>query len=416
MVNKIKEHILLFMLSSLFILNQTAPLYAQIKYEDDRFKEVDAHVSTVSKQFIFHPQQLVIELTGNMTNDYDKVRAFYVWLARNIEYDLFAYIHDRKEDQSVSNVLRSGKALCTGYSLLFKYFCDQANIPARIIDGYAKGYGYHKNQKFNSSNHAWNAVFIHGSWYLLDATWASGNPENISRHQKKINLDSYFLVSPDNFIKSHLPEDPSWQLLDKKISLVEFETLVTQKESSVNAMDAYDPEDYFLLNQYDEDLLSYKRSVLFNPKNDILKERLSFAYLYKGISLTDIVRDMEFNQLYDTVNAFTSNFYALMDSALIAIEMLDNSKSRYVKNVIRDELNYQKGIFNYEIGTELFIKAAQSDLELVELNHKIENYFEAAETHFEYVPATSIYLRDAKEYLSHIEDFRLRKSIEIPVD
>ena len=125
---------------------------------------------------------------------------------------------------------------------------------------------------------------------------------------------------------------------------------------------------------------------------------------------------MEFNQLYDTVNAFTSNFYALMDSALIAIEMLDNSKSRYVKNVIKDELNYQKGIFNYEIGTELFIKASQSDLEAVELNDKIENYFEVAETHFEYVPATSIYLRDAKEYLSHIEDFRLRKSIEIPVD
>ena len=62
------------------------------------------------------------------------------------------------------------------------------------------------------------------------------------------------------------------------------------------------------------------------------------------------------------------------------------------------------------------MKAAQSDLELVELNDKIENYFEVAETHFEYVSATSIYLRDAEEYLSYIEDFRLRKPIEIPVD
>ena len=415
-MNKIKEHILLFILSSLFILSQTVLLHAQKTIENDRFKEVDAHVSSVSNQFIFHPQRLAIELTGNMTNDYDKVRAFYVWIARNIEYDLFAYIHNRLEDQSVSNVMRSGKALCTGYSLLFKYFCDQANIPARIIDGYAKGYGYHNNQKFTSSNHAWNAVFIHGSWYLLDATWASGNPENISRHQKKIDLESYFLVSPDDFIKSHLPEDPSWQLLDKKISLVEFETMATQKENSVNAMDAYDPKDYYLLNEYDEDLLSYKRSVLFNPKNDILKGRLSFAYLYKGISLTDIITEMGFNQLNDTINACTSNFYAFMDSALTVIEMLDNSKLTYVKNIIRDELNYQKGVFNYEIGTELFMKAAQSDLELVELNDKIENYFEVAETHFEYVSATSIYLRDAEEYLSYIEDFRLRKPIEIPVD
>jgi hypothetical protein len=67
------------------ILKITQSLLAQGNEGNKRFERVDQHVAQVSKQLIFHPQLLVEKLTEGQTNDYDKVRAFYVWIARNVE-------------------------------------------------------------------------------------------------------------------------------------------------------------------------------------------------------------------------------------------------------------------------------------------------------------------------------------------
>ena len=133
---------------SIIILLCSLIANAQQLTNNSRFAHVDDHVTEVKKQFIFHPELLALKLSENLSNDYDKVRAFYVWIAHNVEYDLYAYLQDSYGGQSVNEVLRSGKALCTGYSLLLKFFCDQINIESIIIDGYAKGYGYKKGQEF----------------------------------------------------------------------------------------------------------------------------------------------------------------------------------------------------------------------------------------------------------------------------
>ena len=388
---------------------------AQVIIEESRFKNVDAHVSAVRSQAIFHPQILVKKLTENLTNDYDKVRAFYVWIATSIDYDLLAYYHDRNIGQSVNDVMRNGKALCSGFSLLFNYFCEQSDIQSEIIEGYAKGLGYEKNQQFKSTNHAWNAVNIYGAWYLLDVTWATGDPYYISKHQKRIDLNTYFLVPPEKFIQMHLPEDPSWQLLEDKILLTEFETGNRLLDFNKTEVNEFNPTDYANLNDYDMDVLRYKRAVLFNPGNHMLKVQLSFAYLYKGISMTDEIWKMEFNQLSDTAVLLGGIFYSLLDSAWITLAHLENWKIPYMKGKIKDELNYQKGVFNYELGTELFVKSIKDGVHLIQIDEIIDGYFEVAEDHFEDVSTTSIYFKDANEYLTNIEDFRLRKIWQLSV-
>lgn len=395
---------------SFLILTVVNIPFAQNNSFDKRFEKVDQHVTEVSRKFIFHPQLLVEKLCENMNNDYDKVRAIYVWVATNTEYDLLAYYLNRYDGQGINEVLASGKALCSGFSLLFEYLCKKADIEAVVIEGYAKGLGYRKNQQFKRTNHAWNAVFIHGSWYLLDVTWAAGDPNEISKRHKGKDFNSYFLTTPTKFIQTHLPEDPSWQLIENKISLAEFEKSNLEYSSSEDHyFDHYSPQDYLGLNEFEKDVKRYKRAANFNPRDYMHKERLSFAYLYRGISLTEDIRNMDYNYLVDSAKVFCEDFYSYLDSACITIEPLDNWKIPKTKRILPDEMNYQKGVFNYEMGKELFVKTMEANLPMNPVDEKIEVFFKVAEEHFENVPTTSIYLKDAHEYLSYISDFRIQR-------
>lgn len=397
-----------FLINVLFLILMSPVLsFGQIDQYELRFEHVDHHVSQVDKKFIFHPQLLSQNLSEGLTNDYDKVRAFYVWIARNIDYDLLAYVNKTRSGQSINQVMRSGKALCSGFSLLFNYFCQEAGIESVIIEGYAKGHGYRKNQQFEEVNHAWNAVKIYERWYLLDATWAIGNPTNISRHQKKIDVNTFFLTKPEVFIKTHLPEDPTWQLLEQKISLTEFEEDAYHNNNEW-PYQAYHPDDYNNMDEYDIGILQLKRAKEFNPKNRLIDPLIAFAYLYKGISITDELWKMDYFQLNDTVCHLEQNFYALMDSALSLANEIDFKKVPYKKNNLLDEVNYQKGVINYELGIEIFSKAKSANIPFTQTDFATKKYFALAEEHFEQTPSTSIYYKDAREYLSLMDEFRLR--------
>jgi len=404
-----------FMILVIIKLLAYSSSFAQEYVDNTRFKEIDAYASKVSKQAIFDPQLIVNTLTNDLSNDYDKVRAIYVWIAKTIEYDFFAFIHDRNDGQNIRQVLSSGKALCSGYSLLFKSFCDLANIQSVIIEGYAKGYGYKKGQKFKRSNHAWNAVNIYGYWYLLDVTWATGSPTNLSKHQKQIDLNTYFLSDPKKFIKTHLPEDPSWQLVDKKVSLSKFED-EKYDDTIPLEFNSFAPTDYDSLNDYDKDILKYKRSILFNPKNEDFIVLLSLAHVYKGISLTDGIWEMDFSQLLHAKTTLEETFYAYMDSASTIRGSIKYSNNTLSKSAMEDEINYQKGVFNYELGTELFRKSQLEKKELMPAIKNTSRYFNIADDHFKNVPATSIYVNDAKKYLQFISDFNTRNAEYYIVD
>jgi hypothetical protein len=403
----------------LLILTFGKASFAQNNSFGERFEKVDRQVSDVSKQFIYHPQLLVEKLTENLNNDYDKVRAIYVWIALNTKYDMFAYYHHRNDGQGVYDVLGSGKALCSGFSMLFQYLCAKADIQTEIIDGYAKGFDYKKGQKFKNGNHAWNAVFIHGAWYLLDVTWAAENPIFMSGNPRKIDLDTYFLVPPEKMIKTHLPEDPTWQLLKNKISLAEFEKNNGEPFKTVpKYFNAFVAQDYLYLDEYDKDIKRYKRAVDFNALNNELKMQLGFAYLYKGISMTDYIREMDYADLSDTLKMFCEDFNSYLDSAWITIADLKSWKLVRAKRIIKEEQIYQKGVFNYEIGKELYLKGQQAHGIPDQLEDKVEFYFKEAEEYFKNVPPTSIYLNDAYEYLKFISDFRMQNqtTTQFPVN
>lgn len=98
-------------------------------------------------------------------------------------------------------------------------------LHSRIIKGYAKWVDYNPGMKFNpdTDKYTWNAVYINGSWGLVDANWGA---RGVIKKPRKLNyrLDEYyFLPDPHHFIYDHFPIDQQWQLLEKPIALEEVE-------------------------------------------------------------------------------------------------------------------------------------------------------------------------------------------------
>lgn len=65
--------------------------------------------------------------------------------------------------------------------------------------------------------HAWNAVRTSKGWYLYDPTWSSGTVDGNFQFVKDLN-DTWYKVLPREFILTHIPFDPIWQLLNPPLS------------------------------------------------------------------------------------------------------------------------------------------------------------------------------------------------------
>lgn len=171
--------------------------------------------------------------------DIDKVRAAYVWVAKNIKYDLkefysgakqISFRYSSKEELQmkikkrneflINKTLKTRKAVCEGYSQTFKKICDLLQIKCEVISGYTKTFATEIGQLPLGGRHAWNAVYINGQWKLIDTTWAAGYSNN---HKWAQQFDDYFFfTSPEDFINSHFPENTKWQLTKVNYSQKQF--------------------------------------------------------------------------------------------------------------------------------------------------------------------------------------------------
>jgi hypothetical protein len=202
------------------------------------YTAIDWHVQSIYATSL---DTLALQLTAPYETELEKVRSIFRWITENIAYNVNLYprtvrtkaqryqpeepydsiIESKSLNERVAyGVLKKKAALCNGYARLFKTLCDYAGLQSEIITGYARsniGSGKFK------SNHTWNAVRIDSAWHLLDATWASGHVSfGVEEFVKQYN-DFYFLTPPEQFIRSHYPEDLQWTLLPNPPTLREFQ-------------------------------------------------------------------------------------------------------------------------------------------------------------------------------------------------
>ena len=232
------------MKKQLFILSLFAFISSLCWSQD--YKKVDAIVLKYPKNFS-SPTQLAQRISSDFSNDFDKVRAVYTWIADNIAYDpsesrgydiqysskAELEMKIKKSDAALAaRVLSKKKAVCQGYSTLFKIVCEDLNIASKMISGSAKTRVKDIGKKYYS-DHAWNIINIKNKEYLIDVTWGAGTYSD--HFEKKMN-HFYFLTDPDQFLKKHYPDNYENALLQEKIG----------KQAFLNAPLIYD-YDYQLL-------------------------------------------------------------------------------------------------------------------------------------------------------------------------
>nr|XP_023678070.1 kyphoscoliosis peptidase-like isoform X1 [Paramormyrops kingsleyae] len=200
----------------------------------NQFKQLDAYASEVRASSSV--EVLVRDLLRGTSSDVEKLRAIWVWVTHHIAYDMEGYRNPNLRSASPDDVLRTGRAVCAGYSSLVQRMCSLAGIECKELSGYSKGAGYKLGNRFRGeSDHAWNAVRLAGSWHLLDATWGAGHvTDNVSQFEFKYN-EFYFLTHPALFVGDHFPLEGQWQLLRPQISLKQFEDAAFRKSCFYNS-------------------------------------------------------------------------------------------------------------------------------------------------------------------------------------
>lgn len=178
------------------------------------------------------PKILAQRIDKDFDTDMEKTRATFMWITEHIAYSFEEqeptrtiyrrYVNDLKLSQDMGKrVLKTKKAICSGYSQLFQNIMIELNIASRVVTGNAKA-DVEDIGRALSSNHAWNIVTINHKEYLIDTTWGAGswNGEFI-----KERSDFYFCSPPELFALSHFPDNHNDTLLPKRISKREFSYL-----------------------------------------------------------------------------------------------------------------------------------------------------------------------------------------------
>ncbi len=149
-------------------------------------------------------------ITENFKTDKEKARAIYAWVTTNIRYstDSANSINLGENQQAkITVALRRRKGVCENYAAIFNDIALKSGLTSFVVSGYTKQSGF-----VDKSGHSWCAVLIDKDWQLFDPTWDEG------REPKS----KYFMMAPSEFIETHIPYDPIWQLLNHPITQQHF--------------------------------------------------------------------------------------------------------------------------------------------------------------------------------------------------
>ena len=223
-------------------------------------------------------EQLAEHLAEPFRGDTEKVaRVLFRWVANNVAYDVKRLRQEnstglsRGDSQTAETVMRTGLAVCEGYSRLMCALCDASGVACKYIGG--KSGNFRKNGG-EPQGHGWNALSFDGgrSWHLCDVCWAAGSVgvrsggegsdmlvrmgsdgstlgrANSGRVFSRSFDKKWWCTAPRYFVELHLPEDRGDQLLERPVSEADW---MTMRET------AWTPTTFAAMNDGDEVLAPF---------------------------------------------------------------------------------------------------------------------------------------------------------------
>ena len=197
-------------------------------------------------------------IQSNFITEKEKLLAIYTWVTANIRYDTDSMYYKKwgeSAEEKMAAILRRRKGVCENYAALFTDIAVQCGIQTIVVNGYTRQSGF-----VNWAGHSWCAVCTNKEWFLCDPTWDEGVHPGTK----------YFLVQPDQFIESHMPYDPLWQLLSYPISHKEFRQGMSSSRKRLPVFNYVDSVNVFLqsdtLQQFEAASRRMKQAGLENDK------------------------------------------------------------------------------------------------------------------------------------------------------
>ncbi len=194
----------------LLLFVSVVPLFGQTGFNviDSASQKVPKGLNTAD--------EIALYLTKDLKKEDEKVRAIYIWITHNIQYDMAQIstpITYTEETDIAEEALKNRKGVCEHYAQLFTRMCSAIGIPSYVIPGYTR---QTDGAKIDPLNHAWNGVVVNNKYYLVDATWDAGY-FNKGGYVHEFQGD-FFLIEPEEFLKTHMPFDPIWQFLNNPMT------------------------------------------------------------------------------------------------------------------------------------------------------------------------------------------------------
>ena len=240
--------------------------------------------------------QEAANITAGITGGMEKLKAIYVWVTENIYYNYGMLDGTVTRRTSALDTYYQRSSVCEGYANLTAALCVAADIPCRVVTGFAAGIdtqnateqvwtlykSYLNGSKtlsaFRNSvspyaNHAWNEAFVDGRWVILDTTWGSNNDYYPASGGviRGAHTDLYFDPDLETFSESHL----FWTDYSLKTSTVAGDV---NADGSVNKKDSLSLKWYLADSTYaiDLDAADVNADGLVNKKDSLrLKQYLA---------------------------------------------------------------------------------------------------------------------------------------------
>ncbi len=144
---------------------------------------------------------LAAHLRRTSRTEAQRLRAAFTWAATRVSYDQAA-LSGPRPSQSAETVLATHRGVCEGIARLTVALATRLGLEAVAVGGWATPPTGVANVSPDGL-HMWVAARVDGRWTLSDPTWAADAP----------TLSTWFDVPPDEFVRTHLPQDARWQLL-----------------------------------------------------------------------------------------------------------------------------------------------------------------------------------------------------------
>lgn len=308
-------------------------------------RSVDKIMLQIPESLTTSTSDIARYINSQFSTENEKSRAVFIWIARNIRYDIAnMYVKSTVLNSAETNykTLKTRKGVCTDYAELFNDIAGKIGIKSYVVSGYTK-----QNGVVDVLSHSWCAALIDDKWFLFDPTWGSG-ALFYGKFVKQIN-DEFYKMKPEECIKSHMPFDPLWQLMLYPISNEEFyeaPSLIDGQKQYFNFKDSLVVYDH--QSEVERLISSNNRTERNGVKNSLIFDHLQYnrqkiAY-YRGKELEEqanLAVD-SFNNGTTMLNKFVEyynrQFTPLKNDAEIqqmldTVEICFNNTREYIKDI-----------------------------------------------------------------------------------